>query len=200
MFRKNAVLGVAAGALVVGAAWTTLVAFDPQPDPPAFGVISITPDQTIRLNAVCSEHGVKGTPAPCRAELMFHDAAGNVLASQTCTAAARAERLPRLQPRRPHDGTRACRDHPLRPAGSRRAAACCRPLKSSIPPPAKRPSWSTRSRRGSRSSSGSSRTDGVRFAARATDARLRLPENADQQLPAVGDGGPPAAVNQVAAI
>jgi hypothetical protein len=41
VFRKN-VLGVAAGALVVGAAWTTLVAFDPQPDPPAFGVISIT--------------------------------------------------------------------------------------------------------------------------------------------------------------
>ena len=61
MFRKNAVLGVAAGALVVGAAWTTLVAFDPQPDPPAFGVISITPDQTIRLNAVCSAHGVKGS-------------------------------------------------------------------------------------------------------------------------------------------
>ena len=82
MSKKNAVLGVAAGALVVGAAWTTLVAFDPQPDPPAFGVISITPDQTIRVNAVCSEHGVKGAPAPCRAELMFHDAAGNVLASQ----------------------------------------------------------------------------------------------------------------------
>jgi hypothetical protein len=30
VFRKNAVLGVAAGALVAGAAWTTLAAFDPQ--------------------------------------------------------------------------------------------------------------------------------------------------------------------------
>ena len=82
VFRKNALLAVAA-ALVAGGAWTTLVAFDPQPDPPAFGVISITPDQTIRLNAVCSAHGVKGEPAaPCLVELMFHDAAGNVLVSQ----------------------------------------------------------------------------------------------------------------------
>lgn len=82
MFRKNALLAVAA-ALVAAGAWTTLVAFDPQPDPPAFGLISITPDQTIRLNAVCSAHGVRGVPAaPCRAELMFHDAAGNVLISQ----------------------------------------------------------------------------------------------------------------------
>jgi hypothetical protein len=83
MFNRSLVLGVAAGALIVGAAWTTLSAFDPQPDPPAFGVVSITPDQTIRLNAVCSEHGVNGFPAaPCKAELMLHDAAGNVLVSQ----------------------------------------------------------------------------------------------------------------------
>ena len=84
MFSRKLVLGVAAGVLVVVAAtWTTLRAFDPQPDPPAFGVVSITPDQTIRLNAVCSEHGVGSVPpAPCRAELMLHDAAGNVLASQ----------------------------------------------------------------------------------------------------------------------
>ena len=83
MFKRNLVLGVAAGALIVGAGWTTLWAFDPQPDPPAFGVVSITPDQTIRLNAVCSEHGARGVPAgPCRAELMLHDAAGTVLVSQ----------------------------------------------------------------------------------------------------------------------
>jgi hypothetical protein len=83
VLTRDLALGVAAGVLVVGATWATLVAFDPQPDPPAFGVVSITPDQTIRLNVVCSEHGVKGTPPdPCRAELMFHDAAGNVLASK----------------------------------------------------------------------------------------------------------------------
>jgi hypothetical protein len=83
VFLSKLVIGVAAGVLVAGATWTTLRAFDPQPDPPSFGVVSITPDQTIRLNAVCSEHGVGAVPpAPCRAELMLHDAAGNVLASQ----------------------------------------------------------------------------------------------------------------------
>jgi hypothetical protein len=83
MVNSKLGVGVVVGALVAGATWTTLRAFDPQPDPPAFGVVSITPDQTIRLNAVCSERGVGGLPPdPCRAELMLHDAAGNVLASQ----------------------------------------------------------------------------------------------------------------------
>jgi hypothetical protein len=83
VFNRNLVIGIAAGALLAGATWTTLAAFDPQPDPPAFGIVSITPEQTIRLNAVCSEHGVRGIPpVACRAELMFHDAAGNVLLSQ----------------------------------------------------------------------------------------------------------------------
>lgn len=83
MFHSKLALGVAAAVLASVATGTTLRAFDPQPDPPAFGVVSITPDQTIRLNAVCSEHGVGGVPpAPCRAGLMLHDAAGNVLASQ----------------------------------------------------------------------------------------------------------------------
>lgn len=83
MFSRTLALAVVAGIVVSGATWTTLRAFDPQPDPPAFGVISITPDQTIRLNAVCSEHGVRGVPPGlCRAELMLHDAAGNVLVSR----------------------------------------------------------------------------------------------------------------------
>ena len=83
MVNKKFVWEIAAGVLVLSATWTTLRAFDPQPDPPSFGVVSITPDQTIRLNVVCSEHGVKAVPPDvCRAELMLHDAAGNVLASQ----------------------------------------------------------------------------------------------------------------------
>jgi hypothetical protein len=83
MVNRKLVLGIAAGVLVVGATWTTLRAFDPQPDPPAFGVVSITPDQTIRLNAVCSQRDVNGVPPDlCRARLILHDAAGNVLASQ----------------------------------------------------------------------------------------------------------------------
>jgi len=59
-------------------------AFNPQPDPPAFGAVFINPDETLRLSVGCYEHPV-GTflPGPCRGELMIHDAAGNVVASRT---------------------------------------------------------------------------------------------------------------------
>jgi hypothetical protein len=60
------------------------MAFDPQPDPPSFGVVSINPDQTIRLNVVCSEHGVdRLPPGPCKADLMFHGSEGEVLAQSS---------------------------------------------------------------------------------------------------------------------
>ena len=56
---------------------------DPERDPPAFGIVSINPDQTIRLNVVCWEHDVNGVPpGPCHGDLMFHDMAGNVVAIQ----------------------------------------------------------------------------------------------------------------------
>ena len=55
----------------------------PQQDPPAFGIVSITADQTIRMNIVCFGHPVLGSPAdPCAGEIMFHDMAGNTLARQ----------------------------------------------------------------------------------------------------------------------
>jgi hypothetical protein len=80
--RKLAVVAIAT-VVSVGALYTTATAFDPQPDPPAFGVVSITPDQALRLNAVCAGHGVNGTPPdPCRAELMFHTAAGDTILSR----------------------------------------------------------------------------------------------------------------------
>jgi hypothetical protein len=73
--------GLAAGAVVLAALSGTATAFNPQPDPPAFGIVSINPDQTIRLNVVCWEHPVDGVPpGPCRGDLMFHDMAGNVVA------------------------------------------------------------------------------------------------------------------------
>ena len=44
-------------------------------------MVGILPDQTIRLNVVCYEHPIGETPPdPCRGELMFHNAAGGVLA------------------------------------------------------------------------------------------------------------------------
>lgn len=80
--RKFAVLAVAI-ALSVCALWTTAGAFNVQPDPPSFGVVSVTPDQTLRLNALCSPHGVKGFPPdPCRAELMFHNMNGEDITRQ----------------------------------------------------------------------------------------------------------------------
>ena len=70
-------------AVALGAISGSAGAFNPQPDPPGFGIVSINPDQTIRLNLVCWAHEVEGLPpAPCSGELMFHDNAGNVVAIQ----------------------------------------------------------------------------------------------------------------------
>jgi hypothetical protein len=73
---------VAALAIVWGA--ITSHAFNPQPDPPGFGMVGITPDQTMRLS-VANVGGCRQPnglpPGPCRAqvELAFFDADGNVL-------------------------------------------------------------------------------------------------------------------------
>ncbi len=58
----------------------SLVGFNPQPDPPGFGPLSLSRGQIVRLNVACFEHPVNGFPPdPCRGTLMFHDAAGNVV-------------------------------------------------------------------------------------------------------------------------
>jgi hypothetical protein len=70
-------------AVALGALSGSAGAFNPQPDPPAFGIVSVSADQTIRLNLVCWAHDVEGMPpAPCDGTLMFHDTAGNVVAVQ----------------------------------------------------------------------------------------------------------------------
>ena len=77
-------LSVTVAAIAIGATAVTVRAFNPQPDPPGFGLVSILPDQTIRLNVVCFEHSVNGFPPdPCRGELRLHDIDGNVVASRT---------------------------------------------------------------------------------------------------------------------
>jgi hypothetical protein len=84
MVMKRAAFVIGLGVVGVAALWSRVSAFDPQPDPPSFGLVSITPDQKIRLNVVCSEHGVGALPpGPCRGALMFHDAAGEVLVEDT---------------------------------------------------------------------------------------------------------------------
>ncbi|HSV15546.1 MAG TPA: hypothetical protein VLI90_14895, partial [Tepidisphaeraceae bacterium] len=58
-----------------------LVGFNPQPDPPAFGMVSLK-NQAIRMNVSCFEHPVNGVPpGPCRGTAMFHNAAGDVVKS-----------------------------------------------------------------------------------------------------------------------
>ncbi len=51
-------------------------AFNPQPDPPAFGMLAVTHGQTARLNVVDT---MDVPPGPCReVELMFLDSEGNI--------------------------------------------------------------------------------------------------------------------------
>ena len=56
-------------------------AFNPQPDPPAFGMIGVDPYATVRLNAVCPDTPLPGgvSPGPCAVTLAFRDVNGNVL-------------------------------------------------------------------------------------------------------------------------
>ena len=85
---KTLAAGLAVGAVVLGAMSGTAAAFNPQPEPPGFGIVSINPDQTIRLNVVCWEHDVNGVPPGiCHGELMFHDMAGNIVARQSVNLA-----------------------------------------------------------------------------------------------------------------
>jgi len=68
--------GVGIGASVV------LNAFNPQPDPPGFGMVGIAAGQTARLNVVNLGNGPPAVPPPCRASLQFFDDPGNLLANQ----------------------------------------------------------------------------------------------------------------------
>jgi hypothetical protein len=56
------------------------VAFDPQPDPPVFGMATLRGDQVMRVNLTCFNHDVNGYPPnPCTGTVMFHDVAGKEL-------------------------------------------------------------------------------------------------------------------------
>jgi len=60
--------------------------FDPQPDPPGFGMATLRSDQRMRLNVECFPHAANGAaPAPCSGDVMFHDAAGNIIRRGTYT-------------------------------------------------------------------------------------------------------------------
>src|SRR5262249_60121367 len=62
-------------------------AFNPQPDPPAFGLIGVDPFETARLNAVCADGPLPGgvAPGPCDIVLVFRDISGRALKQMTAT-------------------------------------------------------------------------------------------------------------------
>ncbi len=77
----------ALAALAIVAVWHTprAHAFNPQPDPPAFGMLGIAPYETVRVNAACADGPLPGgvPPGPCRVTLAFRDASGQILKQAT---------------------------------------------------------------------------------------------------------------------
>jgi len=59
-------------------------AFNPQPDPPGFGTISIVPGETMRLYSYCVALPINGFPPdPCSVQLTFHSVTGAVISTVT---------------------------------------------------------------------------------------------------------------------
>ena len=59
------------------------VGFNPQPDPPGFGAVTVSSDQVVRMDVACFAHSVNGFPPdPCKGSVMFHDAAGTALTNE----------------------------------------------------------------------------------------------------------------------
>ena len=80
------VFTIGCAALLVILVTTRIVkAFNPQPDPPAlFGMIGITPEDTMQLNIV--NVVLSGAPPdPCKVTLRFLDSRGGILKQQTVT-------------------------------------------------------------------------------------------------------------------
>ena len=68
--------------LTLAGGWVALQsaqAFNPQPDPPRYGMIGITPGETLRINVANPQLPSATLPRPCRVELTFLDSTGNPL-------------------------------------------------------------------------------------------------------------------------
>ena len=82
--KKRQILTLAAITLAtlaaIGVAFKTqkVGAFNPQPDPPGYGLVGITDIQSIRINAVNTKvPDPNSPPDPCRVVMTFRDANGN---------------------------------------------------------------------------------------------------------------------------
>ena len=78
---RTMAIGGAAVLLGLGVLSRAAGAFNPQPDPPGFGMVGIAEGQTARLNVVnLGNADPLHPPDPCRVELQFFDADGNAIA------------------------------------------------------------------------------------------------------------------------
>jgi hypothetical protein len=82
---KRISLAVLAAALALLWPALRLKAFNPQPDPPAFGMIGIDPFSTARVGAICSAGPLPGgvPPGPCDVTMDFRDLNGVVVTQKT---------------------------------------------------------------------------------------------------------------------
>lgn len=70
-------------------------AFNPQPDPPGYGMVGMTTGQTIRINVVnTNEPDQSLPPDPCRVIMNFRDADGNLFRNSEGQPIRRIVQLP----------------------------------------------------------------------------------------------------------
>jgi hypothetical protein len=72
-----------------------VVAFNPQPDPPGYGMVGITAGQTIRISVVnTNEPDSSLPPDPCRVVMTFRDVDGNLFRNSEGQLIRRIVQLP----------------------------------------------------------------------------------------------------------
>jgi hypothetical protein len=58
--------------------------FNPQPDPPGFGIVGLMVSETMRTHAFCEDHTIAGVPpGPCSVLLEFRNGSNTVLKTTT---------------------------------------------------------------------------------------------------------------------
>ena len=88
-FRKAAA-AVPVALLALALTWTAghrqVLAqfFNPQPDPPGFGIVGMMVSETMRLHAFCEDHTIGGIPpGPCSVQLTFTNGSNTALKTTT---------------------------------------------------------------------------------------------------------------------
>ncbi len=83
LVKPLSMIGLSAMALVLLWPARSKAQFNPQPDPPAFGLVGISFSDTLQLNSYCAVNDVP--PGPCSVRLQFSDSSGRTLNSVAAT-------------------------------------------------------------------------------------------------------------------